>query len=117
MAGCVGHMTVDEILERSIDGHADLSCPACGRIHLNREEIDLLEQDLIVHSDRYRALCLQAVAGTHPAGPIVYRCTRRPRNDPRFRPVPPCRKRLQPRTALRPAGRMTIKNADRKSVV
>lgn len=57
--GHIGHMTADELLARC-PGISDLSCPCCGCIHLNREEIDHLEQKLIIHSARYRTLCLQA---------------------------------------------------------
>lgn len=52
-------MTADELLARC-PGASDLSCPCCGAIHLNHEEIDQIERERIVHSVRYRDLCQQA---------------------------------------------------------
>lgn len=58
--GCIGHMTVDELLERTIHKECSLACPLCGRMHLSREEIDQLEQEKIVYTDRYRQIRMQA---------------------------------------------------------
>lgn len=60
--GSVEHMTVDEILERSLDTGGDLSCPACGQIHLSREEIKRSEMERIVKSTRYQQLQEQALS-------------------------------------------------------
>lgn len=58
--GYVGHMTVDELLERTVNVGCSLACPLCGHMHLNREEIDQLEQKKIVDTDRYRQIQMQA---------------------------------------------------------
>lgn len=58
--GIIGHMTVDELLERTLNEGSSLACPLCGRIHLSREEIDQLEQEKIVYTDRYRQIRMQA---------------------------------------------------------
>ncbi len=60
--GRIGHMTVDELLERSLFEGCDLSCPLCGLIHLSREEIEHLEKEKIIDSERYRQICLQALS-------------------------------------------------------
>jgi Zn-finger nucleic acid-binding protein len=58
--GYVGHMTADELKQRAAHDDMDLSCPACGLIHLNREEIEDLEKQKIVHTKRYREIQRQA---------------------------------------------------------
>lgn len=58
--GYIGHMTADEILQRTLNGGCSLACPLCGRIHLSREEIEQLEQEKIVHTERYRQIRMQA---------------------------------------------------------
>lgn len=60
--GYIGHLTVDELLERSVHGESNLSCPLCGRVHLSREEIDQLEERRIIYSERYRIIQQQAEA-------------------------------------------------------
>jgi uncharacterized Zn finger protein len=57
--GSVGHMTADELKQRAAHGDMDLSCPACGLVHLSREEIEDLEKLKVVHSKRYRELLRQ----------------------------------------------------------
>ena len=58
--GSIGHMTADELLERAVHDNCDLSCPICGLIHLHREEIDQLESQKIIHSERYKQIRQQA---------------------------------------------------------
>ena len=58
--GQIGHMTVDELLERTLKEGCSLACPHCGRMHLNREEIDQLEREKIIYTDRYRQIRMQA---------------------------------------------------------
>jgi len=53
-------MTVDELLERTFHDNCNLACPVCGLIHLSREEIDRLEQQKIIHSERYQQIRQQA---------------------------------------------------------
>lgn len=42
--GTHGHMTMEELTEQGVRGNGDLSCPACGLHHGNREKIDMLEK-------------------------------------------------------------------------
>ena len=58
--GIIGHMTVDELLERTLTEGSSLACPLCGRMHLSREEIDQLEEKKIVYSERYQRIRMQA---------------------------------------------------------
>ena len=58
--GYVGHMTADELKQRAAHGDMDLSCPACGLVHLSQEEIEDLEKLKVVHSKRYREIQRQA---------------------------------------------------------
>lgn len=60
--GYIGHMTVDELLERRLHQEASLACPWCGRLHLSREEVDQCAQEKIVYSEQYRQIRLQAEA-------------------------------------------------------
>ena len=60
--GFVGHMTADELKQRAAHADVDLSCPACGLVHLSREEIEDLEKQKVVNSKRYREICRQALA-------------------------------------------------------
>ncbi|MCE5336753.1 MAG: hypothetical protein LLG06_19420 [Desulfobacteraceae bacterium] len=38
--GYIGHMTVDQIRERSFGENVNVACPECGRIHLTVEDIE-----------------------------------------------------------------------------
>lgn len=60
--GYVGHMTADELKERAAHDDVDLACPACGLIHLSREEIEELEQQKITNTHRYRKISEEAEA-------------------------------------------------------
>ncbi len=57
--GYVGHMTADELKQHAAHGNMDLSCPACGLVHLSEEEIEDLEKLKVVHSKRYREILRQ----------------------------------------------------------
>lgn len=58
--GHVGHMTADELKERSAHDDVDLSCPVCGRVHLSQEEIEELESQRVVDSKRYEEMRTEA---------------------------------------------------------
>jgi len=60
--GFVGHMTADELKQRAAHDDMDLSCPVCGLIHLDREEIEDLDKQKVVYSKRYREIQRQAEA-------------------------------------------------------
>lgn len=63
--GYVGHMTAKELKKRSVGDEVNLSCPVCGLIHLNREEVRDMEQKKITASSRYRQLLQEALASDH----------------------------------------------------
>lgn len=52
--GKLDHMTIDELKARAVGDDFDGTCPACGKFHLTREEIDRLENEKISESARYR---------------------------------------------------------------
>ncbi len=58
--GYIGHMTVDEIKERSIGEFVDLACPECGEYHLTLEEKEEAEARKISRTQRYARLKSQA---------------------------------------------------------
>jgi len=41
--GYIGHMTVDQIKERSFGENVNVACPECGKIHLTVEDIEEAE--------------------------------------------------------------------------
>jgi hypothetical protein len=41
--GYIGHMTVDQIKERSFGENVNVACPNCGKIHLTVEDIEEAE--------------------------------------------------------------------------
>ncbi|PIE58504.1 MAG: hypothetical protein CSA33_02915 [Desulfobulbus propionicus] len=60
--GYVDHMTVDELRERAAHDAIELVCPACGLVHLSREEIEEIQQKKITDSQQYKQLKKQAEA-------------------------------------------------------
>ncbi len=55
----IGHMTIDEMIARCLDNPCNLACPACGMLHLSREEIEQIQDIKITESQKYRDLCSQ----------------------------------------------------------
>jgi hypothetical protein len=53
--GCGGvpHMTVDEIAARLSIESKELHCPACGRVHLSREDAKKAESMKYSETERY----------------------------------------------------------------
>ena len=41
--GYIGHMTVDQIKERSFGENVNVACPECGKIHFTVEDIEEAE--------------------------------------------------------------------------
>ena len=62
--GKLDHMTVDELKARAVGDEFDGTCPACGKFHLTRAEIDKIERKKITESDSYKALKDEAEAET-----------------------------------------------------
>lgn len=60
--GYIGHMTVDELKQVTFGDNFDGSCPACGRIHLTREEIEEIENQKITDSPEYKETSREAEA-------------------------------------------------------
>jgi Zn-finger nucleic acid-binding protein len=54
--GKLNHMTVDELKARAVGDEFDGTCPACGRFHLTRAEIDKIEEEKIVDSQSYKEM-------------------------------------------------------------
>ncbi len=54
--GFIGHMTVDEIRKRLTGPCVNVSCPACGRIHLSEEDISEAEARKISAHARFKML-------------------------------------------------------------
>jgi hypothetical protein len=54
--GKLDHMTIDELKARAVGDDFDGTCPACGKFHLTREEIDKLEREKVIHSESYKAM-------------------------------------------------------------
>jgi Zn-finger nucleic acid-binding protein len=60
--GKLDHMTVDELKARAVGDEFDGTCPACGKFHLTREEIELIEKEKITESESYKAMKNEAEA-------------------------------------------------------
>jgi len=51
--GYIGHMTVDEIRERTVGEFINVACPECGEIHLTVEEKEAAERKRITETSKY----------------------------------------------------------------
>jgi hypothetical protein len=51
--GYIGHMTVDQIKERSFGNNINVACPECGKIHLTVEDVDKAESHRISKTERF----------------------------------------------------------------
>ncbi len=61
--GYIGHFTADELKARAMGDEIDGVCPTCGLVHLSREEIDELERQKVIESDRFGVVRDEAEAG------------------------------------------------------
>lgn len=60
--GKLDHMTVDELKARAVGDEFDGTCPACGKFHLTRAEIEKLEREKIVDTASYKEMKSEAEA-------------------------------------------------------
>ncbi|MBB5347312.1 hypothetical protein JWG42_11270 [Desulfoprunum benzoelyticum] len=60
VCGYIGHMTIDELKARAVGDEFDATCPACGKFHLTKEEIDKLNEEKITDSKSYAVMKEQA---------------------------------------------------------
>lgn len=60
--GKLEHMTIDELKARAVGDEFDGSCPACGKFHLSRSEIEKIEREKVVDSESYKAMRAEAEA-------------------------------------------------------
>jgi len=51
--GYIGHMTVDQIKERSFGENINFACPECGKIHLTVEDTDEAEACRLIETERF----------------------------------------------------------------
>ncbi len=54
--GKLDHMTIDELKARAVGDDFDGTCPACGKFHLTRAEIEKLEREKITLSESYKQM-------------------------------------------------------------
>jgi len=60
--GRLDHMTIDELKARAVGDDFDGTCPACGKFHLTRAEIDKIEGERVIDSASYKAMKNEAEA-------------------------------------------------------
>jgi uncharacterized Zn finger protein len=60
--GYIGHMTVDEIKARSFGDSVNVTCPACGKIHLTIEDVEEAEATVYRNTRRFAKIKSDAEA-------------------------------------------------------
>jgi len=60
--GKIDHMTIDELKARAVGDEFDGTCPACGKFHLTRAEIEKIESMKVVDSESYKEMQSEAEA-------------------------------------------------------
>jgi uncharacterized Zn finger protein len=60
--GKLDHMTIDELKARAVGDEFDGTCPACGKFHVSRAEIEKIEAMRVVDSEAYKAMKSEAEA-------------------------------------------------------
>jgi predicted RNA-binding Zn-ribbon protein involved in translation (DUF1610 family) len=60
--GSIGHMTVDQIRERTVGDNVNVTCPECGEIHLTREDLEAAESRRITESPKFKKIKGEAEA-------------------------------------------------------
>lgn len=60
--GKLDHMTVEELKARAVGEEFDGTCPACGKFHLTRTEIDKIEREKVTDSASYKEMKNEAEA-------------------------------------------------------
>ncbi len=64
--GSINHMTVDEIRSRLIGEQVNVTCPACGEIHLTTEDVEEAEMKKITNTGKYKKIKAEAESSTPP---------------------------------------------------
>ena len=54
--GSIGHMTVDEIKDRTIGKEVNVACPDCGEIHLTSEDVAEAQAKKITTTAKYKKI-------------------------------------------------------------
>ncbi len=60
--GSIGHMTVDQIRERTVGENVNVACPECGEIHLTLEDVEEAEARRITSTRRFQKIKEEAEA-------------------------------------------------------
>jgi hypothetical protein len=60
--GKLDHMTIDELKARAVGDEFDGTCPACGKFHVSRAEIEKIEGMRVVDSEAYKVMKAEAEA-------------------------------------------------------
>lgn len=60
--GKLDHMTIDELKARAVGDEFDGTCPACGKFHLTRAEIEKIESEKVSESASYQEMKKEAEA-------------------------------------------------------
>ncbi len=60
--GKLDHMTIDELKARAVGDDFDGTCPACGKFHLTRKEIEKIESKKITESESFNEMKKEAEA-------------------------------------------------------
>lgn len=62
-SGSVGHLTVFELQELAAGSEFEANCPKCGMIHLNRQEIEIIEKEKFTETESYNETVRQVEFG------------------------------------------------------
>jgi hypothetical protein len=60
--GKLDHMTIDELKARAVGDEFDGTCPACGKFHVSRAEIEKIEGMRVVDSEAFKVMKSEAEA-------------------------------------------------------
>lgn len=61
--GSIGHMTVDEIKDRTVGNNVNVTCPECGKIHLTPEEATEAQAKKLTTTPKYKKMQKDAEPG------------------------------------------------------
>ena len=60
--GKLDHMTIDELKARAVGDEFDGTCPACGKFHVSRAEIEKIEREKVIDTEGYKTMKAEAEA-------------------------------------------------------
>jgi hypothetical protein len=60
--GKLDHMTIDELKARAVGDEFDGTCPACGKFHVSRAEIEKIEREKVIDTEGYKSMKAEAEA-------------------------------------------------------